>query len=383
MQNHLPSFTPTESDNCAFVNVDVAQSTSLSDIHDYLLKTKATLHIGEPGFPSKILVSGDQQTFSIVKKLIAEHPDLFDWIQPYPGDWHLLKLAAETLRDLLKDGGFSDLARDCGLNKEVNQWKDINTLLIALDESLLHESVKEWEEVKKDGIPYSEFLETQQNIDNKDEISRFWVQMLVYLYGYCAYFFAIRSVNWALRNAALPMLEKLFFAFSHDKYEELVCGHLRDIMAMPTDIVTRFKEGEWTTSVKGRPYHNLALDGANECLINRKLKELTRNANEFNTVTLANFIAFLEQFLEKMTGFVYRHSKKIVGVTKSKHNRFLHVIRARVHSIRLLASTTKRVLVNSFSANAPPLDDEQRRDLLRIAVEGRSRMLTYIKQYMI
>ena len=128
---------------------------------------------------------------------------------------------------------------------------------------------------------------------------------------------------------------------------------------------------------------NLALDEVHECLINRKLKELTRNANEFNTVTLANFIAFLEQFLEKLTGFVYRHSKKILGITKSKHNRFLHVVRPKVHSLRLLASTTKRALVNSFNANAPPLDDEQRHDLLRIAVEGKSRMVTYIKQYMI
>ena len=59
------------------------------------------------------------------------------------------------------------------------------------------------------------------------------------------------------------------------------------------------------------------------------------------------------------------------------------MVRPKVHSLRLLASTTKRALVNSFNANAPPLDDEQRRDLLRIAVEGKSRMVTYIKQYMI
>ena len=31
--------------------------------------------------------------------------------------------------------------------------------------------------------------------------------------------------------------------------------------------------GEWTCSVRGRPYHNLAIDEAHECIINNRVKE--------------------------------------------------------------------------------------------------------------
>ena len=50
-------------------------------------------------------------------------------------------------------------------------------------------------------------------------------------------------------------------------------------------------------SVKGEPYHNhLALDKSHECLINKKLKQLTSRPSEHRTETLANFMANLEQF---------------------------------------------------------------------------------------
>ena len=110
LQHHLPDFSPPEPDINAFARIDLAESTSCQDISDYLMKSKADLKIGEPGFPKHLLVVGDQQTFSLVKKLKSSHPDLFNWIIPYPGDWHLLKLAAETIRDIVVDGGYSDMA---------------------------------------------------------------------------------------------------------------------------------------------------------------------------------------------------------------------------------------------------------------------------------
>ena len=384
LQNYLPSFSPDVPDNCTFVNVEVASSTSKDDIHNYLLNTKLALHIGEPGYPTKIIVTGDQQTFSLVKKLKHSHPDLFDWIQPYPGDWHLMKLAAETLRNVIKDGGLGDLARECGYKKDLHQWKDIHRLILALYESLLHESLAEWKEMKNlENVSYDDFIKMKQHDDNLDEVSRFWANMLQYFHAYVAFYFSIRSGDWNLRNAALPQLAELFFAFSHDKYEELVCGHLLDIMSMPSDVKKQFEKGEWTTSVKGRPYHNLALDEAHECLINRKLKELARNPNECNTVTIANFIAYLDKYLDKLQAFVYRYSKRADTASQSaRHNEYLAVMQPIVQPLKLFSST-RRTLRNLFNCNAPLLDAEQRRDLLKISSDGKNRMLTYIKQYVI
>ncbi len=110
---------------------------------------------------------------------------------------------------------------------------------------------------------------------NEDEVSRFWSSTLQYLNAYVGYYHAIRSGDWNLRNACLPKLSELFFAFSHNKYEELVCQTLTDAITLPEWVLNQFLKGEWTASVNARPHHNLALDEAHECMINKRLKELT------------------------------------------------------------------------------------------------------------
>ena len=74
------------------------------------------------------------------------------------------------------------------------------------------------------------------------------------------FYFAVRSGNWELRNSSLRVLAELFFAYSRDKYEVLVINSLADSVTYPKDIMEHFLNGEWTVSVKGRLYHNQALD---------------------------------------------------------------------------------------------------------------------------
>jgi hypothetical protein len=61
----------------------------------------------------------------------------------------------------------------------------------------------------------------------------------------------------------------MFFAYSRNKYEELVCKAIRDAKEMPTEILKHFRHGEWTVSVTGTPFCNVALDEAHEMLVNR------------------------------------------------------------------------------------------------------------------
>ena len=117
----MPDFTPEKPDNVAYAIVKTAQSAKTNDVANYLHDLKKDLRIGEQGYPEKVVLGGDQQTYAIVKNLIKKFPTTFSLIIPVPGDWHLLKNAAETLRDLLWDGGLHDLAKACGHHKDICQ----------------------------------------------------------------------------------------------------------------------------------------------------------------------------------------------------------------------------------------------------------------------
>ncbi len=76
-----------------------------------------------------------------------------------------------------------------------------------------------------------------------------------------------------------------------------MCETLRDINNLPSDIITKLYEGEWTCSYLGHAFHNMALDESHECGINKKLKQLTPRPSEHRTVAMANFMSYLEQFI--------------------------------------------------------------------------------------
>ena len=97
-----------------------------------------------------------------------------------------------------------------------------------------------------------------------------------------------------LRTSCLKKLNELFFAYARDKYEVLGIHTVVDIYTYPDEVLQQFKDGQWTVSVKGRPYHNIALDEAHECIINRKLKQITTRPSYFRMVELADFMAYLD-----------------------------------------------------------------------------------------
>ena len=108
------------------------------------------------------------------------------------------------------------------------------------------------------------------------------------------FYFAIRSGNWLLRNSCLKVLTELFFAYSRDKYEVLSIHALSDSYTYPKEMLQLFKNGQWTVSVKARPFHSLALDEAHESIVNRKLKQITTRPSHFRMVELADFMAYLD-----------------------------------------------------------------------------------------
>ena len=107
------------------------------DYASYLDKLKVDLHIGEEGYPQKIMLTGDQQTYKLTKDLQNQYPLKYKWFCAVPGDSHLLKLTAELLKRIIWDGGFKQMCIECGHKKGITQWADIHIMLSSLHEVLL------------------------------------------------------------------------------------------------------------------------------------------------------------------------------------------------------------------------------------------------------
>ena len=377
----MPHWTPEGSDKVVYATVDEAHSGSADDVSSYLFTLKKDLHIGEDGYPKYILLGGDQQTYAIMKNLKSKYPDQYEWLYPVPGDWHIMKTAAEVIKYVLNDGGFKVFAAKCGHKGDISQWQDIHNILLATYEALMKSAVEEYRIVDENkNKDFWEWLNQLSSSNGGDQICSFWSQMLIYLHAYVGFFFAIRSGNWLLRNSCLKVLTELFFAYSRDKYEILSVNALADSYTYPKQVLNNFKNGQWTVSYKGRPYHSLALDEAQECIVNRKLKQITTRPSHFRMVEMADFLAYLDTVVTGINSHVFKMKKdKVVNKKQycTRKNLIFDVL-ADKHIFKLHEN---RALCNIFVDNPPLLTAANTQDLLSIRQKGHERMFSYIRQH--
>lgn len=99
---------------------------------------------------------------------------IFQWITPVPGDMHLFKSTAETLRYMLWDGGHQNLCKVCKNMKDIVQWRDIHNMLSALHESFVCEALNDIQEGNQQtDLSLGESIENKSSSSDLDEISRF------------------------------------------------------------------------------------------------------------------------------------------------------------------------------------------------------------------
>ena len=338
--------------------------------------------IGVDGYPKYVIIGGDQQTYSIMKNLKIKYSDHYEWMYPVPGDWHVMKTAAEVIKNVLYDGGFKQFSAKCGHKGEITQWQDIHNVLTACHAALLRLAVQEFHTIKQGNICTSKVwidgLTTKQN----SEVTQFWCQMLIYLQAYVGFYFSIRSGNWLLRTSCLKKLNELFFAYSRDKYEVLGIHTLADTYTYPDEVLKQFQKGQWTVSAKGRPYHNLALDEAHECIINRKLKQITTRPSYFRMVELSDFMSYLDSVVSGLDSHVfkyYRPSNQVKNSTCIRANLIYDFIKTK----GVFCSTGNKTLCNIFVDSPPQLAVANVQDLLQISKKGKEHMLSYIRQYIL
>ena len=103
LRKHLPHWTPNTGDKIVYTTVEEAGSANINDVGNYLDTLKSDLSIGK-GFPKKVLLTGDQQTYKLFKDLQNQYPVNYNWFYAMPGDWHLMKLTAELIKSIIWDG---------------------------------------------------------------------------------------------------------------------------------------------------------------------------------------------------------------------------------------------------------------------------------------
>ena len=204
---------------------------------------------------------------------------------------------------------------ECGHKKDLNQWQDIHIMLSALHEVPLRTCTTKYENKFKDeernSKKFWEHVTSLMQDTNIDEVSRLWAELLKILNTYMGLYFAIRSGNFMLRNSCIKEIAPVFFAYSRDKYEELTLTNLQDYLTFPQELLDDLMDGKWTVSIKGNAYHNLAIDEGHECLINRRLKQITSRPSHFRTVQLADFMAYLDVLLREVEHYVSRNKAMV------------------------------------------------------------------------
>ena len=154
-----------------------------------------------------------------------------------------VEIGWETIRNMLWEGVFQDMANSCGHKKDIPQWKDMHVMISAIHHAINHTIAPK---LPNDGSTINAFLEKVSQDYEKDEILNFWARTYRYVNAYMGYYFSIRSGNFDLRNACLRILDELFFSYSRHKYQALICKHIQDLHSFPPAVLDVFRNGEWT-----------------------------------------------------------------------------------------------------------------------------------------
>jgi hypothetical protein len=381
LQQHMPSFTPTLKEVIVYATVEEVEP-KFGPLKAYLLQLKSDLKLQTIGYPNHILLGGDQQVYDLLKNIKKcdkkEKVKVFDFFTPVPGDWHLMKTLAETIKAVTWDGGLKQLAVKCGHRADIYQWQDIHLLLAALHETL-------WLKFLKDNnchglTDVEELMTALMDKGNMNDISRFWTQILHYLNVYMSLFFAIRTGNWHLRNTAVKQAMPIFAAFGHYKYIDLCVDNIREISQFPADIIQQCLEGGWTVSLRGNKYHNIALDECHETEINRKLKNMTPRPSHFRTVELANYMAYLEPIVSAVSENTMLFTVKTATTPKPHILERMYKMDKEVCKKVLFTGSGTEVnkLHNIFQHKPNILPEDTRRNLVSFKEIGEERVTDFV-----
>ena len=158
-----------------------------------------------------------------------------------------------------------------------------------------------------------------------------------------------------------------------------------DNITLPADLIKKFLSGGWTVSVRGRLFHNLALDEAHESVINlrlKRLKTITSRPSHFRTVELSNFMLYLDKVVR---GFEFPGLPK---QTEPVQQRKIFTCRRTTRMTNLMkdvplfivSKTAKglcNILCSQYEVDSNTVQD------LSISKVGTERMKVFVQEYIL
>ena len=155
---------------------------------------------------------------------------------------------------------------------------------------------------------------------------------------------------------------------------------IRDSLTCPDEFLKVFINGEWTCSVRGRPYHNLAIDEAHECIINNRVKNITSRPSHFRTVELADFIAYADRIVTGLHTYLNKHDPdyQIKRYTSQRATIICSLLQDAP-----LFQNKEQLLSNIFTTKPIKLSEHQARDLSMITMVGEEHMTKYCQDYIL
>ena len=289
------------------MNVLDQSADSVETIGDVVSRLHAEFHINDK--LEHLVVVGDAKTYNHLQTLKLDYSSELSWLQPFPGDFHILKNFQPVLSKIYFDAGLKQIAAASGHRGEtltsiqkcshfkkthcfiLQAWEGLYVHMVQVfleaNPEVLNTAGEILEQSKITGIGSAfqssmdkllkirmQFSTFASEMADTDPNWKFWHEFVsLNGFSYIALFASIRSANWNLRIGSLKLMAPVLRAFDRPTYGKLVPQHLADCLLLPKDIQQKFTSGGFTVSITGRAWHSIGLDEAHEMLINKDCKK--------------------------------------------------------------------------------------------------------------
>ena len=263
-----------------------------------------------------LVATGHTKTYVHLQSLKLDYGNDLSWLIPLPGDWHILKNFQPIPSKVYFDAGLKQLASSVGHRGETlaslqscSNFKNIHHFLLEVWEAMfIHmyesfltsndEALQMHEQVIllcESDVTLTSYLHDKidnhhckfhsyiDNMSERDPNWKFWSNFVFSkFFCYISLFTAIRSGNWELHTGSLKLMAPLFCSFIRTTYRKLIPQHLADCLLMPEEVKSSFSISGFSVSISGRSWHSVAIDEANEMLVNKDCKQaVVRPTKEF------------------------------------------------------------------------------------------------------
>ncbi len=331
---------PPEKSNIVYMFISDKNADSIDSMKYMLEKIREDVGIDE--LMSQILVVGDGKTFDYILQLKDLYGAYFDWVLPYPGDWHIMKNFAYTLMKVYGPAGLHELldihhkgstaasvqaARDFEKTKDFiffafeaifrvifeMYWgqcqhddpskQDIVTEMDELMSAWKIQAGKNVFDYDKCAFNFNRLREEQTKLDSDFlrfvercsstmPVFKFWVKdfLLRDCMTFVGFYLSLRSGNFAARCYYVEKMIPLFSISGSTFYFRLLPTHLAQLRKFPRDIFQSLSDGAFGLSFSGEKWCMVGLDEGHEMKINKEVKEAIHSTAD---VALQSKLAYL------------------------------------------------------------------------------------------